>query len=88
MKRFTSGIIQLTDESKAILINSDYYGIKDDATCFELSAMYHGIRGKISEYEDVFCSVTFEDNSMRFNVEFSDEFKKGMLTCRMYKIYK
>jgi hypothetical protein len=79
---------QITVNGKKVTLHFLGYEIEDDATCFELSAMYHGIRGRISEYEDVFCSVTFEDNSMRFNVEFSDEFKKGMLVCRLYKIYE
>lgn len=88
MSRFTSGILNGNDGSREFLVNSEYYTVRDDATCFELSCMYHNLptNSKIKDCKIVFCDVKFKENSSSFTVEFLDKKKRGCCECRLYKI--
>ena len=88
MKRFTSGMLTDDDGTRWMLINSQYYNIQDDKTCFLMSSAYHRIdlNTEIDDYEEKFCKVVFKENSSSFNVEWFDVYEEGLLECRLYKV--
>ena len=41
MPRFTSGFALREDGTNFFLVNTKYYNLEDDMTCFDLSRVYH-----------------------------------------------
>ena len=84
MKRFTSCFCFNEDGSMSFMVNTSYYHLQDDKSCFNLSCGFHKIENKI-------LSDTYE--IMRANIEHGDGWnvmidfiEDGKDEFRVYKV--
>ena len=86
MSRFTSGFVFMEDGSKLFLVNTKYYYLKDDATCFRLSSAFHSMQNVTIEnsYEIMRADINYiNDNSWEVQIDFNDN---GQEELRAYKV--
>ena len=81
---FTSGLF-----GDLYVIDSNYYNLQDDITCFRLSKMYHKLPEdcfiKENSYEVKYGKIkNTEDN--KYLIYWYDEYKPGTRKLRVYKI--
>ena len=81
---FTSGIF-----GDLYVVDSNYYNIQDDMTCFNLSKMYHNLPEdslvKENSYEVKYGKVK-NTESINYLIYWYDGYKPGTRKLRVYKI--
>lgn len=81
---FTSGLF-----GALYVVDSNYYNIQDDMTCFKLSKMYHQLPDRcfINEhsYEIKYGKVKNIENN-KFLIYWYDEYKPFARKLRVYKV--
>ena len=84
--RFTSCFAFNEDGSMSFMVNTKYYNIQDDASCFRLSCGFHGItNAKIDDnYKIMRANLKHLDNNWRVSIDFDED---GKNEFRVYKVF-
>lgn len=84
--RFTSGFSYNDDGSMCFLVNTKYYYLEDDKTCFEFSSIFHRFKDiEISDsYKIMRADIEYtNDNSWDVNIDWNENGKNEL---RVYKV--
>lgn len=86
MLRFTSGFAFEEDGSYLFLVNPKYYHLEDDATCFELSCMYHKMKNMTIKNDYEIMRADIKDRSGNGWDVWIDFNENGKEEFRVYKV--
>ena len=83
--RFTCCFAFNEDGSMSFMVNTKYYKVQDDASCFRLSCGFHNITdARINnDYKIMKANLKHADNNWKVFIDFNDE---GKDEFRVYKV--